>query len=251
MIAPSRILALLMGCSVAILVASCSDGGPTEPRNSVADSPPVRPTVVASGSTGTSGDFYLDMWVQTYFNSADHPADGGVGGATNSGPGSGGSSGSSASSPIREGACDPRLTGCLQPLRASDSASISSALTNVKDTSSISDPMEKAQCANMTTKLAQIFHANNVFRGNPAVGNGNVGDHGATYYQGEIHVDQKFLDGVKAGTYSASELASALLHEAAHALGFNHEPVTVSPHTYMEEYFKYTNYNDPSSCVSY
>lgn len=150
--------------------------------------------------------------------------------------------------------CDSRVNGCEDTLSARERALLDSILGFARDTSQMSDSLRLA-CAAMQREFATLLHSGHVFRGNSSVSDSTTGSHGALYYDGNMHVDGRWLDlALKDRTADhiyRKLVASMVLHEAGHALGFGHRSGYRSG-DYITEYpFRYTNYYDPSSCVAY
>jgi hypothetical protein len=149
---------------------------------------------------------------------------------------SGGGGGGSTDGSDPEPECDPQSDPqCEQPLTDVDKRVIQSVLTKFRrPDDQFTDPQARDLCSAMADRFSQIYAAGQVFRGatDTQPGDTIVGEHRGAYdpNTGHIHFDPGYLDKAASGdAYWERDLANDALHEAAHALGYNHGDSTNSP----------------------
>ena len=218
-----------------VVLAACSDG------------------VTGPGGGGLlpTGPDYLDsfqletlevtscQYGGTYPNCQSAPSSGGTttaqpnGGAP--GGGSGGTTGSTTGSEPTP-TCDPQSDPkCELPLSDVDKRVIQSVVGKYRRSdSAFTDPQARDLCNRMADKFSEMFAAGLVFRGATDTHDGdpNISPHRGAYdpNTGHIHFDPSYLDLAAGGDmYWERDLANDALHEAAHALGFDHGDSTNSP----------------------
>jgi hypothetical protein len=155
--------------------------------------------------------------------------------------------------------CDPAIDEkCHQFLTDADRLTIPNALNAwVRPVTEIQDPTARVRCAELVEKFGQLYEAGKVFRGRTTTMLGDPGadPHWGAYDPGTgwIHFDPKWLDAAAAGDESAAQhLANTALHEAAHALGYEHSDPVNTPWgpAYTEE--PYTHLvPGANSCVKF
>lgn len=132
-------------------------------------------------------------------------------------PGESGGDPTPSGSSFTEGSCPASDPACKQPLQDPDKESLAAALQMV-------DRNAAPVCAQLADKLAELGTAH-VFRG--AYNSGHTGEAGA----GDIHVDARLWNEANSnGGSSTAALAEALLHEAAHLLGWDHPGENRTPY---------------------
>lgn len=132
-----------------------------------------------------------------------------------------------------------------QPLTDYDRDNIDSAMQLWR--SSFTSGEAAAVCAAVAHQF-QSMYPSNVFRGSddsPLKLDGGDVHHLGAYYDGNIHWDPRYLDGVNDGKYPLSALARSALHEDAHALGYGHD----SDGVYDEEAYEWIHSTGPDGCV--
>ena len=135
--------------------------------------------------------------------------------------------------------CNPAVTPeCEQALKDSDRTNIAAALAaKVRDPNGLEEPAKSA-CAAMISKVNEMM-ASNIKRGIVDTHDGPLNDglppHYGAYNEttGNIHVDPTWLDALSADNSAVQrEVANTLLHEAAHAMGYDNTngyfPMTTS-----------------------
>jgi hypothetical protein len=198
------------GVMLTVAAAGCGDQPmvPRTPRTG-AEGVVVLPAVEAT-TCRYGGDY-------PFCRSAPNP-DGGVNPGTEPEPTGGGSDPAPSGSSLNEDVCpadtDP---SCKQPLQEADRQSLASAIQRINRNA---DPA----CAQLADKLVSLGTAH-VFRG--AYDSGHSGQAGG----GDIHVDPRFWDAANSdGGARIAVLAEALLHEAAHLLGYDHPGERQTPY---------------------
>lgn len=149
--------------------------------------------------------------------------------------------------------CDPQTDPtCNQPLTTTDSANIIKAFRDfVKDPQTIADTLVRRECQEMIDKFNQMAAEGRVYRGGSNTRPEDAMDeHYAAWdpVTNTMHYDPMWLDSASTGDpkYIRS-LANSSLHEAAHALGYNHSPAVAG--LYAEEPFNRLSMGD-RSCLS-
>jgi hypothetical protein len=103
-----------------------------------------------------------------------------------------------------------------------------------RPTNAFTDAQARDICAAMAAKFSQMFTAGLVFRGSTDT---HAGDPGIPVHMGaydpstgHIHFDPAYLDRAAGGApFWERDLANDALHEAAHALGYDHGDSVPSP----------------------
>ena len=161
-------------------------------------------------------------------------------------------------------ACYPDDPTCEQPMTTADQNAFGNAVTKyVKDWSDIPDTSARRECQEMLTKFEDLYTAGHVYRGAyntpPSTIDPAHQEHFALYDRntGHMHVDPAFLDSAATPgprqEYWIRDLANNALHEAAHALGYDHgEPLT-SPWgpLYTEDYFNKLQPDPKITCMNW
>lgn len=143
--------------------------------------------------------------------------DGGADPGTEPPPATGGDDPVPSGSTFSEGDCPAVDPTCKTPLGEDDKQSLASALQMINRNAA---PV----CAQLADKLAELG-TTRVFRG--AYNSGHSGEAGA----GDIHIDLRFWIAANSnGGSSIAVLAEALLHEAAHLLGWDHPGESSTPY---------------------
>lgn len=154
--------------------------------------------------------------------------------------------------------CDPSLDpACEKPLTETDNANIVNAIeTYIRSSAEIVDrDNARSQCKAMLDKFNSMLAASPplVFRGSSKTQPGDPGidPHTGAYdpSTGHMHFEPDLLDQAAAGDAKAlREIANTALHEAAHALGFEHGDSVPSPWgpLYTEDYYNKLDAGDDS-----
>jgi hypothetical protein len=125
-------------------------------------------------------------------------------------------------------ACNPGSIWCEFPLRSSDETTLKTAIARyVKPASAIPDPDARAKCQAMANEFDFLLNYGVVYRGiyDTQPGDPTIDPHSGVYdtQTGRMHFDPSELDAATAGDPNAlRDLANTALHEAAHALGYDH-----------------------------
>lgn len=154
--------------------------------------------------------------------------------------------------------CDPSVDpACEKPLTSVDKDNIANAIdTYIRSIEEIVDKDDaRSQCKAMLDKFNSMLAADPplVFRGATVTQPGDPGvpPHTGGYDKntGHMHFEQDLLDAAASGDPKAlREIANTALHEAAHALGFEHTDSVASPWgpLYTEDYFNKLDAGDDS-----
>lgn len=155
--------------------------------------------------------------------------------------------------------CDPFIDpDCEQALPDSMKTRIVNAMAQyVKTASMISDPALRARCQEMVDRANLYLAANAVYLGAKDTPLMDPGSHYGAYSPrtGNIHFDPWAMNSATSGSNVAWQVANTMLHEAAHTLGYNHDPKPmVIPYrgrtpVYSEPYFADLNPGGERSCM--
>ncbi len=133
-------------------------------------------------------------------------------------------------------ACDPSLDpNCEKPLTDKDKSVLQTVIGKyLRPATAFTDQQARVLCSSMTDKFSQMLTAGLVFRGSTDTHAGDPGipEHMGAYdpSTGNIHFDPTYLDNAASGDpFWERDLANDALHEAAHALGYDHADSTPSP----------------------
>jgi hypothetical protein len=172
----------------------------------------------------------------TYPNCKSAPTSGGTSTAQPNGGAPGGGTGGTTTGSEPTPTCDPQSDpGCELPLTDTDKRVILSVVGRFRRSdSAFTDSRARDLCTRMADKFSEMFAAGLVFRGatDTHAGDPNIGTHRGAYdpNTGHIHFDPSYLALASSGdAYWERDLANDALHEAAHALGFDHGDSTNSP----------------------
>jgi hypothetical protein len=166
--------------------------------------------------------------------------------------------------------CDPIVhpDTCLMPIQAADSQFIMQGVDSLWADTSTMTAKNKDMCGQLISEFHHLRSLGRVFAGNPNVDDGAMGTHGGAtifirgYSEPAVHIDQRFLDSTRVSInppYSSALVASMLLHEAAHALKYDHGPHPDLPAD-VPQYqrnnwsvwpFVLANYGSNGGCVHY
>ncbi|HEU0013866.1 MAG TPA: hypothetical protein VFQ45_09285 [Longimicrobium sp.] len=191
---------------------------------------------------------------------ASCPGGGGTGGGGEPDPTDDPYSGGGTAPGDTTGTCDPIIDlSCEQPLTDADRALLAYVLkTYLRPASQFTDSQAAQECQEMTEKFEHMFASGDVMRGNYDT----QADHGlgVTPHYGaynertqNIHFDPQYLDAAAGGSVAdQKEIAKTALHEAAHALGFQHgDPVYMGGiDLYADPYFSRLNPGS-NSCLNF
>lgn len=129
--------------------------------------------------------------------------------------------------------CDPQYDpNCYQPLNEADKKLLGETINaRLRPISEFTDPAARQTCELLFTEWQSRYTGGKVFRGGTqtVAGDQGVGEHWGAYDKdtGNMHFDPEGLDAAATGDATAvREMMNTALHEAAHALGFEHtDPV--------------------------
>lgn len=186
-----------------------------------------------SGGQGTSGPEVGST------NSCPGDGDTGAGG---DGGGSGSGTPTQPSDPY-DGECNPQYDpDCNQPLTAADSAALKNGFTvHLRPASQFTDPAKAEQCRQMKGEFDRLMVTGSVYRGkfdtppNDAQTDAHVGAYDPV--SRTMHFEPGAMDAANAGDPDAiRNIVNTALHEAAHALGFDHtDPVWIGTYDLYTE----------------
>jgi hypothetical protein len=158
-----------------------------------------------------------------------------------------------------DAACDPsRDPTCEQPLTTRDNETLQSVVSKYRRADDkFTDPKKRDMCNDMANTFLQMLSQGLVFRG---AYDTQAGDPGAPPHMGaynpasnHIHFDPQYLDNAEGGDpYWERDLANDALHEAAHAMGYDHGDSMNSPWgpIYADEPFDLLSPGD-NSCLNW
>jgi hypothetical protein len=169
------------------------------------------------------------------------------------GSGGGGGGGSEPTEP----SCNPYTDSkCYRALTTNDREMIASVTKEYwRPLSAIADAAARQRCESMQGAFNKLLSAGSVYRGGYDTrngdGSGTVPHYGAYYPETKtIHYDASYLDTALRGDPAARrQIAKTSLHEAAHALGHNHNPHDGAGN-YAEAPFNLLSAG-PNSCIAY